>query len=271
MKYISAIIITILLISYSMINIIKSKLLYFPTQDHIWFPNISTDLNQTGGHQNQNYVNEIYVGRVHVWYFPYDTNAKTILISHGNGGNISNRKWLIKTLQEFKVNVCIYDYQGYGKSQGKPSETQFYQDGDAVYNHLVTELKIKPENLIMLGESIGGGVASYLAHKHDVPKLILLSSFTSIKNMYQHMLPSFLAFLKILCPLITEFPTNERLKTYQGQTLILHSQKDTLIPYEQALQNAENPRCQLVEITGTHNNPQLGSLVIQQIQDFIIN
>ena len=235
---------------------IKAKILYRPRKRFIM-----TDMDIQ--------PRDIYVknnkATIHGWLFQQrqqqqqSDKCKTVLISHGNAGNISNRGKIIKLLYDIGVNVVIYDYQGYGKSTGHPSEDNFYSDGEKMVEYLITDLGVPMDDIILFGESIGCGVASYLAQKYSCPKVILLSGFSSIRDMFHYILPYF----SIFGCLITEFPVNRYISRYKGDVLLLHSRDDELIPYCQAVKNSQFSNCQLIDIEGTHNHPILDSDVIQ--------
>lgn len=273
------ILIIILVISYC-----KSFILYHPSKNHILSPElIFDDLKQIGGtlekcqtKRDTESNSEFYeffvpngIHKIHCWYFSQNINYPTVMISHGNGGNISHRSLIIKIFYNLGTNVCIYDYQGYGYSDGNPSEKNLYKDGETILEYLLDQLHIPMEKIILLGESIGSGVASYLAQKYQCPKLIIISGFSSIKSMFYHTLPKCLSFLMFIGIFINEFPTSYYIQKYKGKTLILHSKEDDIVPYDQALTNSKYHGCQLIDIGGTHNHPFFSTYVLDEILKFI--
>ncbi|MDZ7699728.1 MAG: alpha/beta fold hydrolase [Deltaproteobacteria bacterium] len=121
--------------------------------------------------------------RLHGWFFPPEKNEPVILFSHGNAGNISHRLDNVKRLAERGLGVFVYDYRGYGKSQGSPSEAGIYQDGLASYDYLVQEKRIGPEQIVCFGRSLGAAVAIEIALRRVVKALIVESGFTSTRDM----------------------------------------------------------------------------------------
>jgi len=116
---------------------------------------------------------------LHAWYVPAELDTKqTVLFFHGNAGNISHRLETIKLYHQFGFNFLIFDYRGFGNSSGKPGEQGTYIDADTVWNYLVTEKNLTPQDIIIAGRSLGGGVASELAKKVQPKLLILESTFT---------------------------------------------------------------------------------------------
>lgn len=260
-----SIIIIIIVIGF---NMIKSYLLYYPTKIYLETP--SNMLQQIGGHFTfQDIKIKHKDDYLSGWLFIQNKDAPTILLSHGNAGNISHRGHLIQMLCQMGANVCLYDYAGYGQSTGQPSEKQFYKDGEIILKHLINGFQIPKNRIILMGESIGCGVAAYLAQKYQCSKLILLSGFTSIKMMFYHLIPTWLSFLKFFGLFTNEFPVDKYLAQFEGQTLILHSQTDDLIPYQQAVTNACNKGCQLLEIAGTHNQPIFTNDVLDKFKNFM--
>ena len=97
--------------------------------------------------------------RLHGWFFPLDGAFPVILFCHGNAGNISHRLFNVELLLKHGLQVFIFDYRGYGKSSGRPSEKGLYKDGLAAYDYLINERHILPEQIIMFGRSLGAAVA----------------------------------------------------------------------------------------------------------------
>ena len=190
------------------------------------------------------------------WYFPADTNAPfhefAVLVNHGNGGNISHRLSLFRLLTGAGINVLGYDYRGYGKSPGRPSEVGTYEDAEAALAWLIG--KGFPENRILaLGESLGGGVAAELAARHPgLGGLVLQSTFTSLLDLGSELFP----FLPVRTIARYHYDTAKKLPLVRCPVLILHSRSDTLIPFRHAERNlaaASEPKT-LREISGDHND-----------------
>lgn len=173
-----------------------------------------------------------------------------ILFCHGNAGNISQRIDSFEIFRQLRLSTFIFDYRGYGKSKGKPSENGTYLDAEGAWNYLVREKKVKPEEIIVFGRSLGGGVASYLAQKYHPRALIIESSFTSISDIARAFFPRLP--LKLL--LRFEYNTRERLKDIHCPVLIIHSPDDRTIPFVcgKVLYETANPPKKLLQIKGDH-------------------
>jgi abhydrolase domain-containing protein 17 len=103
----------------------------------------------------------------------------TLLYIHGNAEDLGDIRPRLEEFQQWGFNVFAYDYRGYGTSTGKPTEKAAYEDVRTAYNHLTQTLKIPPNQIIIYGQSIGGGSATYLVSQVPAAGLILESTFTS--------------------------------------------------------------------------------------------
>jgi hypothetical protein len=107
----------------------------------------------------------------------------TVLLSHGQGGNLETHFGLAKTMLQAGCSVMTYDYQGFGKSSGVASSINMQQDGEAAYRYLTDVQHLKPSEIILCGISLGSGVASHIAEKNRCAAVILISPYTSLKQV----------------------------------------------------------------------------------------
>jgi fermentation-respiration switch protein FrsA (DUF1100 family) len=179
-----------------------------------------------------------------------ESSKGVILFCHGNSGNISQRIDSFEIFRELGFSTFIFDYRGYGKSRGKTTEKGTYLDAEGAWNWLVTEKKVKPEEIIVFGRSLGGGIASYLAKKYQPRALIIESSFTSIPDIAGAFFPRLP--LKLL--LRFKYNTRERLKDIHCPVLIVHSPDDRTIPFVcgKVLYETANPPKKFLHIKGDH-------------------
>src|SRR3990167_2105214 len=140
----------------------------------------------------------------------------TVLFAHGNAGNISHRIEKLKFFSKLGCNVFIFDYRGYGRSQGRPSEKGFYLDIAAAYEYLISR-GIAPENIIGYGESLGGAVIIDGAVKKRMAALIIDSSFTSAKDMIKFLYPFLPHWV-----FASRFDSVQKIKTIGIPKLIIH-------------------------------------------------
>lgn len=184
-----------------------------------------------------------------------DNNAlKTIFYCHGNGGNIDFFTEDIKYLSNLWYNLLTYDYPGYGESAGKPTESKVNEASTLFYNYLIQEKKQTAGDIIVFGYSIGAAVAIDLAYNQDISKLIVMSPFTSRYAMGQKM---FGVPLQKLLFLENSFISIDKIKDITVPTLVIHGQKDTLIPFtmgEQIYEKAGSPVKHFIQIENIGHN-----------------
>ncbi len=205
------------------------------------------------------------------WFIPSRNCKEVILFLHGNGGNISTRLTLIDYFnRKIGLSVFIIDYRGYGKSEGRTTEAGTYLDARAAWDYLIVSKKIKPENIIIYGRSLGGPIAARLAGEVGAKLLILDSTFTSMKDIAAEMYP----YLPVRRFFKYDYPTISYLKSVKCPLLIIHSSGDDRIPFSHASKlynNANEPR-QVLKISGTHRKNYVKSreVYIEGIKSFIL-
>jgi fermentation-respiration switch protein FrsA (DUF1100 family) len=184
------------------------------------------------------------------WWTPSDNARATLIFSHGNGGNISHRLDKLKIFHDLALNVLLYDYRGYGKSEGSPNEKGFYADVEAAYDFVVNDKKIPADQIIAYGESLGGPVAAHLAANNKVQLLILESTFTNLEDMARLHMPLLAGLAK------SKFDTLADVAKMKSPVLVLHSPNDEIVPYAQGqkLFASINTPKQFVILQGDHNN-----------------
>ena len=194
------------------------------------------------------------------WFVPAHEAKYTILFFHGNAGNISHRLDTVNLYHRLGFNVFIIDYRGYGQSEGRPSEAGSYLDAEAAWQHLVEDRQLRPEQIIIVGRSLGGGIASWLAQHYQAGALVLESTFTSIPDMAARQYP----FLPVRPLTRVRYNTLARVSTLTMPIFIVHSPHDEVIPYDhgrQIFEAASEPK-QFLKTVGGHND---GFLISQEI------
>jgi len=165
--------------------------------------------------------------KLHGWYFPSSPGGPVILFCHGNAGNISHRLENIAGLLRRGLGVFIFDYRGYGKSEGRPSEKGIYLDGLAAYDYLVHHESIPSDRIVLFGRSLGGAVALEVTLERKARALILESGFTSLKDMARSML-LFRPF-SIMMP--AHYNNAAKIPRVGVPVLIFHGTEDELVPF----------------------------------------
>ena len=194
---------------------------------------------------------------LNAWFIPAEEPKATALHCHGNSGNIADRIDTIKIYHNMGISLFIFDYRGYGKSKGSPSEKGTYKDAEAAWNYLVEEMGIAPGDIIISGHSLGGAVAIYLAGKVAPKALIVEGSFTSMTDMGKLFYP----YLPIRLLVRHRYNSINHLKKVHCPVLIIHSPDDRVVPFfmGKSLYYAANPPKRFLEIHGSHNDAILDS------------
>jgi len=190
--------------------------------------------------------------RLHGWYVPAAAARATILYFHGNAGNISQRLDSIRIFHDLGLSVLIFDYRGYGRSDGRPSEAGMQRDALAVWRHLVEDRGVAPRRLVYLGRSLGAAMAAWLAARRPPAALIVESTFTSVPDLaadYYWWLPA-----RRLARF--EYCTRDYLAAACCPVLVAHSRDDEIIPFRhgQALFAAAPEPKQLLQLRGSHED-----------------
>lgn len=168
--------------------------------------------------------------KLHGWFFPGQEGLPVMLFCHGNAGNISHRLDNIKFLLDRGLPVFIFDYRGYGKSGGRPSEGGLYRDGLAAYDFLVNEKSIPGEMILIFGRSLGAAVAIEIALNRKIRALIIESAFTSSKGMAQTLFPfNLISFL-----LPPHYNNREKIARIKVPKLMIHGEDDDIVPFYMA-------------------------------------
>jgi len=185
------------------------------------------------------------------WLVEVENPRGCVIVSHGNGGSLENRVGLAATLADMGFAVFLYDYRGYGTSTGSPSEDGLYLDGSAAYQWLL-EHSWTPAQIVLWGESLGGGVATELATRFECSRLVLDHTFTSAVDAGSYHYP----WLPVSLLSIDRFESLDKLPQIDVPILIIHSPQDRVIPYEQAeqLHAAAPDRATLLTTEGGHND-----------------
>ena len=203
------------------------------------------------------------------WFVPADRGRGTILFSHGNAGNISGRLETLRILHSLGMNVLMYDYRGYGKSEGDPTEQGTYLDVQAAWHYLVNNKKIPGDQILLMGRSLGGAVSAWLASRVEPAGLILESTFTSAPDLAAELYPMFPARWLVKY----RYPTIQYVREINMPLLINHSTDDGLVSYHhgKALYEAASDPKRFFTMQGDHGSGHIssGKSYIQALDDFI--
>ncbi|WP_338668706.1 alpha/beta hydrolase [Pseudodesulfovibrio methanolicus] len=170
--------------------------------------------------------------RLHGWWLPCEGAERVLLLCHGNGGNVSYLMETYRIFHDLGLSVLSFDYSGYGRSGGRPSEKATRSDARAAWDWLVRDKGIAPGRVVLFGRSLGGGVAARLAA--DLAKagtepggLIMESTFTSVTAMGAARYP----WLPVRWLVRNRYDSVHALRGVRVPALFLHSPEDDLVPY----------------------------------------
>jgi fermentation-respiration switch protein FrsA (DUF1100 family) len=207
--------------------------------------------------------------RLDGWFVPAEHPRGVLLFFHGNAGNISHRLGSLQIFHDLGLSTFIFDYRGYGRSEGKVSEQGTYRDGEAAWRYLTVERGIPNDSIVYFGRSLGASIAAHLAMKQAPAALILESAFTSVPDVGARAYP----FLPVRWLARFQYDTQEYLQSVSAPVLIIHSPQDEVIPFKfgRALFASANEPKQFLEIRGGHNEGfQLsGRVYIDGIDEFL--
>lgn len=234
--------------------ILLSLLLFFVQGRMIYHPgrHLSVTPDELGLNYEDVFIEVDDHSKIHAWYFPADGDGPTVLFCHGNAGNISHRLETVHFLLTQGASVLLFDYRGYGRSDGSASEQHTYEDAEAAYRWLVGPKGAGNGDIVIMGRSLGGAVAIDLASRVPCRGLIIESAFTSIEDMGRRMFP----FLPINLLLRYHYNSERKIAGLDCPVMVAHSPSDEVIPYEMGVRlfrAAKEPKV-FVELTGGHND-----------------
>lgn len=252
------------LLSCGCAMLMENRLVYFPSK----YPEGDWGLAQAAPTASRNYprIEEVRFQaadgvRLHGWYAePWreidgrqqpQPSLATLLYLHGNGGNITDRYARLVRLANIPVAVFVFDYRGYGRSEGSPNEAGVYRDAHAAWDYLTRTRGLPPQRLVLYGESLGGAPACELATTAAPAGLVLVSTFTSLPDMKDLTYPFIPTFL-----MRHRMNNRERIACIGCPKLILHGDADEVIPFAmgQRLAAAARPPVTFVPLPGAGHN-----------------
>jgi fermentation-respiration switch protein FrsA (DUF1100 family) len=191
---------------------------------------------------------------LHGWFVPVENPRAVLLFAHGNAGNISHRDDLLLQLHRMGVAVLAFDYRGYGRSSGTPTESGVIADGRAARTWLAKRAGVSESDVVLMGESLGGAVAAALAAEAPARGLILENTFSSAPEVAAFHYP----WLPVKL-MRTKFDSAAAITKYHGPLLQAHGDADTIVPIglgRKLFDAANEPKRLLTISGGDHNDPR---------------
>jgi len=193
--------------------------------------------------------------KLHGWYYHHPNPKAVVLFAHGNAGNVAywsrvGSQWR----QDLNVSILVFDYRGYGRSEGSPGEAGLLADGRAARAWLAKRAGVAEHQIVLFGRSIGGGVVVDLA-TDGARGLILERTFTSIPDAAASHFP----WLPVRLVMRNRFDSLAKIKNYHGPLLMSHGDADTVVPMQlgrQLFEAANDPKEWIMVAGGEHNDEQ---------------
>lgn len=188
--------------------------------------------------------------RISAVYLPNPSAKYTLLVSHGNAEDIGDDRPWLQELRRAGFSVFAYDYEGYGTSEGRPSERAAYQDEAAAYDYLAVNLGTPPDRIVIYGRSVGAGPATYIAARRPAAGLILQSPFVS----------AFRVLTRVPLLPFDKFPNARNIRHVHCPVLIMHSRSDSVIPFwhgRKIFELANQPKQSFWATQPDHNEMEL--------------
>ncbi len=201
---------------------------------------------------------------------PRGRRGRPVLIyCHGNAGNIGMRTAKLKVFHDLGLNVLLFDYRGYGKSTGRPTEQGVYRDALAVYDYLAGRANIDKDKIAAYGASLGGAVVIDLATKRRLAGLVVDSSFTSALEMAGLLYPYLPGVF-----MSARFDSVAKVKKLTVPKLFIHTRDDATVPFYigKRLFEAALPPKVFTQLNGVHGESSVydGERFQQAVRDFFI-
>ena len=195
--------------------------------------------------------------KLHGWYVPHEQPKAVVLFCHGNGENVARLTPLLRLLHDrAEVSTFAWDYRGYGRSAGKPHETNVLSDARDAQLWLAERAGVRPEDVVVYGRSLGGAVAVGLASQYPVRGMVLERTFAELVETAQH----HFRWLPVRLMMKNRYPSAERIAAYQGPLFQSHGTEDRVVPFAmgQKLFDAATTRNKQFFVVegGDHHGPQ---------------
>ena len=209
--------------------------------------------------------------RLHGWFFAHENPRMALLYAYGNGEDAARNSLLMAYLRDrLHASVFVCDYRGYGFSEGTPHETELISDGLVAQRWLAERLNIATSDVVLYGRSLGGGVIVALAEKLGARALVLHSTFANMTDVGAH----HYFWLPVRLLMRNRYPSEQRIKNYDGPLLQIHGAADRIVPLQLArplFDASPSKHKQFLEVPGIGHNDPLPQAAFESLVEFLKN
>ncbi len=197
--------------------------------------------------------------KLHGWFLPHPQSQAVVLFHNGNAGNITYRTDFLHLFhQRLRASIMLFDYRGFGRSEGKPDEAGLLADARAARAWLAQRAGVAERDIVLVGQSLGGGVAVDLAASDGARGLVLQNTYTTLCDVGAYHFP----FLPVRWLMRTRLESVNKIARYHGPLFQSHGTADEVVPYslgETLFAAANEPKTFLPLSGGRHNDLLPGS------------
>jgi fermentation-respiration switch protein FrsA (DUF1100 family) len=204
-----------------LIMLFESRLIFFPTK----YP--QGDWKPAGIQFEDAWFSAADGTRLHGWFVPHPSPRGVMLVAHGNGGNLSGGAELLREFSSLGLSSMIFDYRGYGRSEGSPNGDGILDDARAARTWLSNRVGMPINQLLLFGDSLGGAVAVRLASEGGARGLIVTNTFSSLTDVAGYHYP----WAPVRLLLRTKLESDAAIRSYHGPLLQVHGDSDNVVPY----------------------------------------
>lgn len=215
------------------------------------------------------YFNSADGTKLHGWFFPKENAKRAIVYFHGNAECVAdNASYMDELRRDLDAAMFIFDYRGYGYSEGTPHEAGLIADGIAAQKWLAGRLGMEPHDVVLMGRSIGGAVAVAVAAENGAAALVLVNSFSKLTNVAAYHMP----WLPVKLLMKNRYDSAERIGRYSGPVFQTHGDCDKVVPLQfgkQLYEAIPGKQKRFIEFAGCYHNDPLPSDYNEQLAEFL--
>jgi fermentation-respiration switch protein FrsA (DUF1100 family) len=207
--------------------------------------------------------------KLHGWFVPHANPKRAILYCHGNGEHVAFNAELAAQLRDaLQASVFLFDYRGYGHSEGRPSEAGCIADGRAAQHWLAERMGIQPSDIVLMGRSLGGAVAVALASEEGAQALVIENGFSSMPDVAALHYP----WLPVRWFMDNRYDSLTRIKQYRGPLIQCHGANDSIVPIHMArrlFDGVPTETKKWIEFPGLDHNSQWPASYYDDLAEFL--